>query len=88
MARGAGLPVPELVFIELDPGLARTGPDPEIQSLPSLMGEPPRAQPRPLEWLVAPRSTIIQTSPVHTGRCTEPDATIEQLLDSMVRAPR
>ena len=22
-------------------------------------------------WLVAPRSTMIQTSPVHTGRCTD-----------------
>jgi hypothetical protein len=33
LARVAGLPVPEIVFIELDPDLARTEPDPEIQSL-------------------------------------------------------
>lgn len=36
-------------------------------------------------WLVAPRSTIIQTSPVHTGRCTDPESTMEHLLDVMVR---
>ena len=33
LARAAGLPVPELVFIELDADLARHQPDPEIQSL-------------------------------------------------------
>lgn len=39
-------------------------------------------------WLVAPRSTIIQTSPVHTGRCTDPAATLERLMATMVaRAP-
>jgi hypothetical protein len=36
-------------------------------------------------WLVAPRSTIIQTSPVHTGRCTNPAAVLERLLNTMVR---
>jgi hypothetical protein len=33
IARGLGLPVPEIVFVELDAELARTEPDPEIQSL-------------------------------------------------------
>ena len=33
MARAAGLPVPAIVFVDLDPDLARTEPDPEIQSL-------------------------------------------------------
>jgi hypothetical protein len=33
IARAAGLPVPEIVFIEVDADLARTEPDPEIQSL-------------------------------------------------------
>lgn len=33
IARAAGLPVPEIVFIDLDPDLARTEPDPEIQHL-------------------------------------------------------
>ncbi|HVG20153.1 MAG TPA: HipA family kinase [Blastocatellia bacterium] len=33
IARASGLPVPEIVFVELDPELARTEPDPEIQDL-------------------------------------------------------
>lgn len=33
LARAAGLPVPEIVLVELDAELARTEPDPEIQSL-------------------------------------------------------
>jgi hypothetical protein len=33
IARIAGLPVPEIVFIELEADLGRTEPDPEIQSL-------------------------------------------------------
>jgi hypothetical protein len=39
-------------------------------------------------WLVAPRSTIIQTSPVHTGCCKAPTAVLAHLLDTMVRPCR
>jgi hypothetical protein len=39
-------------------------------------------------WLVAPRSTIIQTSPVHTGCCKDPAAVLERLIDTMVRSSR
>jgi hypothetical protein len=36
-------------------------------------------------WLVAPRSTIVQTSPVHTGQCSDPNAALEHLMRTMVR---
>jgi hypothetical protein len=36
-------------------------------------------------WLVSPKSTIVQTSPVHTGQCADPDAALGQLMRSMVR---
>ena len=36
-------------------------------------------------WLVAPRSTIIQVSAAHSGRCVEPSAVLEHLLEKMVR---
>src|SRR3954453_21110058 len=35
-------------------------------------------------WLVAPRSAMIQTSPVHSGLCDAPEAALEQLLESLV----
>lgn len=43
------------------------------------------AQRERFHWLVAPRSTIIQTSPMHAGRCQHPTAVLERLLDTMVR---
>ena len=42
----------------------------------------PRAR---FRWLVAPRSTIIQPSAVHTGRTTDPARCLEHLMDRMVR---
>jgi Protein of unknown function (DUF3037) len=35
-------------------------------------------------WLVSPRSTIIQISPVHEGVCDDPEAALEHLLKTMV----
>jgi Protein of unknown function (DUF3037) len=37
------------------------------------------------DWLVAPRSTSIQVSPVHTGRAHDLDEAMERLLDALVR---
>jgi len=37
-------------------------------------------------WLVAPSSTIIQPSAVHTGLCADPAAELEKLYESLVRA--
>jgi DUF3037 family protein len=45
---------------------------------------PPRER---FRWLVSPRSTVIQMSPVHTGRTHDPAATLERLLTTMVRRP-
>lgn len=39
-------------------------------------------------WLVAPRSTIIQTSPAHSGYCKNPNDVLEHLLATMVRPAR
>jgi hypothetical protein len=36
-------------------------------------------------WLVAPRSTIVQTSPVHTGQCADLQGALTHLMNSMVR---
>lgn len=35
-------------------------------------------------WLVAPRSTVIQCSPVHSGLCSNPETALERLLAQMV----
>ncbi|HEY1350954.1 MAG TPA: DUF3037 domain-containing protein [Ktedonobacteraceae bacterium] len=38
-------------------------------------------------WLVAPRSTVIQTSPVHCGLSCNPAATLRRLLATLVACP-
>jgi len=45
---------------------------------------PPRGR---FRWLVSPRSTIIQTSPVHTGRTSDPAACLAHLVAKLVRRP-
>lgn len=57
-------------------GGAETGP---IGSLPQ------RAR---FHWLTAKRSSIIQTSPVHMGKCGDMPAILDHLMDRMVRPPR
>lgn len=39
------------------------------------------------DWLVAPRSTIVQTSAVHAGLCSDPQQALVHLLRKMVSAP-
>ncbi|MFI1725619.1 DUF3037 domain-containing protein [Streptomyces sp. NPDC020489] len=40
---------------------------------------------RRFRWLVAPRSTVVQPGPVHTGLTADPVAETERLLDLLVR---
>jgi hypothetical protein len=35
-------------------------------------------------WLVAPRSTIVQISPVHCGLCTDPQEALDSLFEKLV----
>jgi hypothetical protein len=42
---------------------------------------PPRAR---FRWMVSPRSTVVQPSPVHTGRTDDPRLALQRLFDTMV----
>ena len=89
--------------IELDRArLAALAPDVDIAAVESYLdiipkicagggdagsiGElPQRAR---FHWLVAPRSTIIQTSPVHSGVHEDLDAALTGLFEKLVRATK
>jgi hypothetical protein len=43
---------------------------------------------RRFRWLTAPRSTVVQAGPVHTGLTRDPDAEIDALLRALVLRPR
>jgi Protein of unknown function (DUF3037) len=88
--------------IELDEGrLLALAPDIDLaevrrhlEAIPLICAGGPEAGPigrlpqaERFHWLIAPRSAMIQTSPVHSGLCADPAAALEHLLDVMVRLP-
>ena len=63
-----------------------------LASIPLLCAGDPRAgsvarlsRKERFHWLVSPRSTVVQMSPVHSGICTDPALALEQLVAKMVR---
>jgi hypothetical protein len=69
--------------VDLDMVIAYLAAFPAICAGAGPIGElPPRQR---FHWLTAQRSSIIQTSPVHTGRCGDPLAALEHLMTRMVR---
>jgi len=80
-------------LLSLDPSLDLEMVRTHLETIPTIchggdgagpIGQLPQRQ--RFHWLVAPRSTIIQTSPVHTGRCSDPAAALEHLVGKMVAA--
>lgn len=88
----ARIELDEARLIALDRTVDITAVRNHLASIPVICRGGPEAGPigrlKPRErfhWLVAPRSTIIQTSRVHLGRCTDPAALLERLMQTMVR---
>ena len=84
----------EARLLALDPGLDLEAVSAHLATIPAVCKGGPEAGPigelparGRFRWLVSPRSTIIQMSPVHTGRTTDPARCIERLMDQMVRRP-
>ena len=88
--------------VELDERrLLALAPDADVELLRSHLASIPRLcaggkaagpigqlpQKERFHWLVAPRSTMIQTGPVHSGLCEEPAKALEHLMQRMVRRP-
>jgi hypothetical protein len=86
--------------VELDAAkLAAIAPDADLAEIEAALtiipliaaadprGGPIAALPRSerFHWLVAPRSAIIQPSPVHTGICDDPAAALDKLFERLVR---
>jgi Protein of unknown function (DUF3037) len=90
---GALIELDEARLRALDPAVDIESVRSTLASIPLICAGGPAAGPigrlSPRErfhWLVAPRSTMIQMSAVHTGRCGDPQQVLEHLLATMVRA--
>lgn len=88
----ARIELDEARLLVLDPGADLAAIRAHLATIPAIciggpdggpIGRLPKRE--RFHWLTAPRSTVIQTSPVHTGACTDPAALLEHLLVTMVR---
>ena len=89
----ARIKLDETRLLSLDPGVDLDLVRKHLASIPTIcrggdgagsIGQLPQRQ--RFHWLVAPSSTVIQTSPVHTGRCGDPAAALDHLVATMVDA--
>ena len=88
----AAVDLDEARALALDPSLDLPAVHRHLVALQEVVDGSPTAGPsatRPIaerfRWLTAPRSTVVQPSPVHTGLTTDPAAELTRLLDTMVR---
>lgn len=75
---------------EIDLDLVRQ----HLEAIPRICAGDPDAGPiarlslrERFRWLVAPRSTMIQVSPVHAGLCDHPEQALDDLFQKAVRLP-
>ena len=78
----------ETRLLALDPALDVATLRAHLATIPAICEGRPDAGPiaalparQRFYWLVSPRSTVIQVSPVHTGRDGDPMAALERLMD-------
>ncbi|MFE1251131.1 DUF3037 domain-containing protein [Streptomyces sp. NPDC058735] len=89
---GARTHLDEARLLALDPEVDVAGVRAALRAVEGICAGGPAAGPaaaddpgRRFRWLAAPRSTIVQPGPVHTGLTTDPAAETERLLDVLVR---
>jgi len=88
----ARIEVDEARLKALDPGLDLEAIRAHLATIPAICAGGDGAGPigklsarERFRWLTAPRSTVIQTSPAHTGYLDDPEQALDRLLRTMVR---
>jgi hypothetical protein len=91
---GVRLALDEGVLLALDPEADVPGVHRALAAMAQVCGEPGAGPAgaqdigRRFRWLTAPRSTVVQAGPVHTGLTRDPDAEIDGLLRALVLRSR
>jgi hypothetical protein len=88
---GAQIALDEARLRALDPSVDIAEIEAALALIPLVAAGDPRGGPiahlprgERFHWLVAPRSAVIQTSPVHTGMCDDPEAALAKLVARLV----
>lgn len=91
---GARILLDEVRLAAFAPGLDLGVVRPHLDAIERIAAGDPAAGPiagldlaERFHWLVAPASTIIQPSDVHTGLCDDPEAELDHLVATLVVAP-
>lgn len=89
---GAATHLDEARLLALDPHADVAGIRAALAAVEKVCAGGPQAGPaaeddpgRRFRWLVAPRSTVLQPGPVHTGLTTDPAGETRRLLDLLVK---
>jgi hypothetical protein len=92
---GAGLDLDTARLRALDPGADLAAIRRALAAVAEVCEEQPSAGSagqqdigRRFRWLTAPRSTVVQPGPVHTGLTSDPAAELARLVTALVRLPR
>jgi len=84
----ARIELDESRLLAVDPGVEMDAVRLALSAFEKACTEGPLSS-RPLgerfRWLTAPRSTIVQPGPVHSGLTTDPGAELSHLFDTLVR---
>jgi hypothetical protein len=90
----ARIELDEAALLAIDPAADIAAIRTNLDTIPAVCRGGPEAGPigdlpsrGRFRWLVSPRSTMIQPSAVHTGRTSDPAASLEHLMDRVVRRP-
>lgn len=88
---GARVHLDRQALLALDPDADPDAVEAALAAVVAVCGGGPLAGPAGREplgprfrWLTAPRSTVVQPGPVHTGLTTDPDADLDRLHASLV----
>jgi hypothetical protein len=84
----ARIELDESRLLAVDPGVEMDAVRLALSAFEKACTEGPLSS-RPLgerfRWLTAPRSTIVQPGPVHSGLTADPEAELSHLFDTLVR---
>jgi hypothetical protein len=88
----ASIELDEAALLALDAGVDLALVRSTLATIPAICAGGPDAGPigklsarERFHWLVSPKSTIVQTSPVHTGQCSDWAQALEHLMNRMIR---
>jgi hypothetical protein len=88
---GARVALDATRLLALDPAADLAAVERALAAVTQVCEQQPQAGPaglpdigRRFRWLTAPRSTVVQPGPVHTGLTRDPDAELARLLTALV----